>query len=156
MMDVVGKLESELKQLYDNARLQTVPSQDIWRKVDACSALSADLLRLMKVSLIEEGEAFDPELEKSTLRMLLDSDAGSTYGSTASRVSVRSHCSNHPSESPRVSAERPDTAAQLAAKRAEIELEAVIEAQRQQLKRLESQRDKKYTVLTTHPWPLCL
>ena len=36
---------------------------------------------------------------------------------------------------------RAETAAQLAAKRAEIDMEAAIEAQRRQLKKLENQRD---------------
>ncbi|KAL7835411.1 hypothetical protein SRHO_G00277580 [Serrasalmus rhombeus] len=45
------------------------------------------------------------------------------------------------SESPSISSKRAETAALLAAKRAEIDMEAAIEAQRQQLKKLENQRD---------------
>lgn len=74
--------------------------------------------------------------------MLLNSEyARSIYGSTVSRATVPSHHSNHLSESPRISAKKAEKAAQLAAKRAEIEIEAAIDAKCQQMKRLENQRD---------------
>ena len=142
MMDVVEKFDSELKDLYDSIRLQTAPSQEIRRKVDACSAVTADLLGLMRIRLTEEGEEFDAEAEKSRLRMLLNSEyARSIYGSTVSRATSLSHRSNHLSESPSISAKRAETAAQLAAKKAEVEMQGVIDAQRQELKRLEDKRD---------------
>ncbi|KAK0134290.1 hypothetical protein N1851_030141 [Merluccius polli] len=142
MMDEAEKQDSELKELYDGIRLQVAPSQEIRRKVDACSAVTADLLQLMRVRLTEGGE-FDAEAERPRLRMLLDNEyARSIYGSTDSRVTARScHHSEHLSESPSISAKRAETAAQLAAKRAEIDMEAAIEAQRQQLRKLENQRD---------------
>ena len=124
-------------------RTRSAPSQEIWRKVDACSAVTADLLQLMRVRLTEGGGEFDAEAERPRLRMLLDNEyARSIYGSTASRVTARScHHSEQLSESPSILAKRAETAAQLAAKRAEIDMEAVIEAQRQQLRKLENQRD---------------
>lgn len=72
MMDGVEKKESELKDLYDNMRLQAVPSQEIRRKIDACSAVTADLMKIMRVRLVEDGMEFDAEAEKARLRMLLD------------------------------------------------------------------------------------
>ncbi len=137
MMDVVEKLDSELKDLYDSIRLQTAPSQEIRRKVDTCSAITADLLGLMRIRLTEEEEEFNAEAEKSRLCMLLNSEyARSIYGSTVSRATALSHRSNHLSESPSLSAKRAETAAQLAAKKAEVEMQGVIDAQRQELKRL--------------------
>ena len=99
--------------------------------------MTADLLQLMRVRLTEGGGEFDAEVERSRLRMLLDNEyARSICGSEASRVTARScHHSEHLSESPSISSKRAETAAQLAAKRAEIEREAAIEAQRQQLKK---------------------
>ncbi|KAL6480076.1 hypothetical protein MHYP_G00111090 [Metynnis hypsauchen] len=143
IMDEAEKLNLEVKELYDSIRLQTAPSQEIRRKVDACSAVTSDLLKLMRVRLSEEGVEFDAEAERSRLCMLLDNEyARSTYGSTVSRVNAHScNHSDHLSESPSISAKRAETAAQLAAKRAEIDMEAAIEAQRQQLKKLENQRD---------------
>lgn len=143
MMDEAEKLDSELKELYDSIRLQVVPSQEIRRKIDACSAVTADLLQLMRVRLTEGGGEFDADAERSRLRMLLDNEyARSIYGSAASRVTAHScHRSEHLSESPSIAAKRAETAAQLAAKKAEIDMEAAIEAQRQQLRKLENQRD---------------
>lgn len=66
MMDGAERLESELKEIYDSIRLQTAPSQEIRRKVDACSAVTADLLQLMSVCLMEEGE-FDAVAERLSL-----------------------------------------------------------------------------------------
>lgn len=54
MMDDVEMLDSNLKETYDNIRKLTAPSQEIRRKVDACSAVTLDLLRLMRVRLTEE------------------------------------------------------------------------------------------------------
>lgn len=136
MMDGAEKLDAELKKLYDSIRLQTAPSQEILRKV-------SDLLQLMRVCLTEGGGEFDVEAERSRLRMLLDNEyARFVYGSAASSVTPCScHQSDHLSESPSISAKRAETAAQLAAKRAEINMEAAIEAQRQQLNKLENQSD---------------
>ena len=136
-------MDSELKDLYDGIRLQVAPSQEIQRKVDACAAVTADLLQLMRVRLTEGGGEFDAEVERSRLRMLLDNEyARSIYGSETSRATAHScHNSEHLSESPSISAKRAEKAAQLASKRAEIDMEAAIEAQRRQLKKLENQRD---------------
>lgn len=92
MMDVVEKLESELKELYDNIRLKSAPSQEIRRKIDASVTVTADLLGLMRVRLIEGEEEFDGEAERARLRMLLDSEyAKSIYGSTVSKATALSH-----------------------------------------------------------------
>lgn len=142
MMDGVEKKESELKDLYDNMRLQAVPSQEIRRKIDACSAVTADLMKIMRVRLVEDGMEFDAEAEKARLRMLLDCEyARSIYGSTVSRATVVSNQSKPSSESASISARRAETAALLAAKKAEMEMEADIDAQRQRLKKLENRRD---------------
>lgn len=105
MMDGVEKKESELKDLYDNMRLQAVPSQEIRRKIYACSAVTADLMKIMRVRLVEDGMEFDAEAEKARLRMLLDCEyARSIYGSTVSRATVFSNHSKPSSESASISA----------------------------------------------------
>ena len=107
-------MDSELKDLYDGIRLQVAPSQEIQRKVDACAAVTADLLQLMRVRLTEGGGEFDAEVERSRLRMLLDNEyARSIYGSETSRATAHScHHSEHLSESPSISAKRAEKAAQ--------------------------------------------
>ncbi|XP_039547080.1 uncharacterized protein LOC120492862 [Pimephales promelas] len=142
MMDEVERQEFELKELYDNMRLQAPPSQETRRKIDACSAVTADLMKLMRVRMVEDGIEFDAEAERARLRMLLDCEyARSIYGSTVGRATVVSNHSKPASESESISAKRAETAALLAAKKAEVEMEADIEAQRQQLKKLEDRRD---------------
>ena len=57
------------------------------------------------------------------------------------KSTVRSQHSSIRSEQQSITAKRAECAAQLAAKQAEINMEEAISAQRQELKRLESQRD---------------
>ncbi len=45
MMDEVEKKVSELNELYYNVRLQAVPSQEVRKEIDACSAVTADLIK---------------------------------------------------------------------------------------------------------------
>lgn len=136
MMDTIEELESNMKRLYNDIRQKTTPNQEIRRKVDACIAVTVDLLGLMRTRLVEDEDEFDAELEKSKIRLLLNRDyARSIYGSTTTELS------NHPSESSSISAKRAEAAAELAAKRAEINMEAVIDAHRQELKRLEKQKE---------------
>ena len=123
-------------------RCQAPPNQEIRRNVDTCVAVTAELLKLMKVRSVEDELDFDPEAEKARLRLLLDNEyAKSIYGSTASRATGVSRHSKALSESASISVKRAEIAAQLAAKKAEAEIEAEIEVQRQHLKKLEHRRD---------------
>ncbi|XP_073732301.1 uncharacterized protein [Misgurnus anguillicaudatus] len=142
MMDVVEKQESVLKGLYDNLRVHAPPNQEIRRKIDACVAVTADLSKLLKVRLTEDDIDFEPEAEKAILRILFDNKyARSIFGSTVSRATVGSYHSNPVSESASISIRRAEIAAELAARKAEAEMENEIEIHRQQLKRLENRRD---------------
>ncbi|KAE8629989.1 hypothetical protein XENTR_v10000654 [Xenopus tropicalis] len=140
MMDAVEIHELDMKTTYEELRSHTAPSQDIKRKIDTCTAITADLLGLMRIRSIEND--FDAETERTRLLELYKRDyAKSVYGSTVSRVASSSKHSSHLSKCTSTSAKRVEASAQLAAIRAEIEMEAVIEAQRQQLKKLKNQRD---------------
>lgn len=91
---------------------------------------------------MEDGMEFNAEAERARLRMLLDCEyARSIYGSTVSRAMVISNHLKPPSESESISAKRAEAAALLAAKKAEVEMEADIDAQRLQMKKLENHRD---------------
>lgn len=108
---------------------QAAPSQEIRRKIDACSAVTADLVKLMRVRLVEHGMEFDADAERARLRLLLDNEyARSIYGSTVSKATVLSHHFNPPSELASISFKRAEIAAQLAARKAEVEMEADIDA----------------------------
>lgn len=55
MMDEVEGLEAQVKDVYENIRLQTAPSTDLRRKMDSCSAVTVDVMALLKVRMSEEG-----------------------------------------------------------------------------------------------------
>ena len=138
MIGIIEELEVCVKKSYDDIRQKTIPDPVTRRRVDACVAVTADLLGLMRARFFVEDE-FDADLEKSKLRLLLNRDyARSIYGST---TTAPSNHSDHPSESSSISSKRAEAAAELAAKKAEINIEAAIEPHRQEVKRLEKQKE---------------
>ena len=146
MMDAVEGLEKQVKDVYENVRSQSAPSTEIRRKMDSCTAVTGDLMGLMKVRMSEVGqEDFDAKAESARLHVMLDRDyAQSVFGSSRTKSTVRSHHSNHSShsaESQSLTVKRAECAAQLAARRAEMKMEEAIAAQKQELKKLENQRD---------------
>lgn len=143
MMDTVEGLESQVKNTYEDMRSQSAPSTETRRKIDSCTAVTADLMRILKVRMSEVGqEEFDAKAENARLHMVLDREyAQSIFGTTISRPSVRSCRSSCLSEQQSINVKKAECAAQLAAKQAEIEMEEAIATQRQELKRLENQRD---------------
>ena len=88
--------------------------------------------RIDDITLYKNEEEFNVEAKRYRLRALLDCDyARSIYGSTISKVTVRSQWSDHHSEIQSVSAKRAEAVPELAAKKAEIEVQAAIDAHRQ-------------------------
>lgn len=55
MMDAVEGLEEKVKDAYENIRSQSAPSTDIRRKMDSCTAVTRDLMGLMKIRMSEVG-----------------------------------------------------------------------------------------------------
>ncbi|KAG7496410.1 hypothetical protein JOB18_018512 [Solea senegalensis] len=143
MMDAVEELETQVKDAYGNIRLVSAPSTDIRRKMDSCTAVTADVMALMKVRMSEVGlEEFDAMAENARLHMVLDREyAKSIFSTSNPKSSVGSHHSRCSSEQQSITAKRADCVAQYAAKRAEMEMEEAIATQKQELKRLENQRD---------------
>ncbi|XP_034150370.1 uncharacterized protein LOC114839868 [Esox lucius] len=143
MMETVEGLETQVKNVYELIRSQSLPSTEIRRKIDSCTAVTTDLMGLMKVRMSEVGqEEFEASAEDARIRMVLDKDyAKSIFSATSSKSTIRSHHSSCSSEQQSISAKRAEFAAQLAAKQAEIKMEEAIAAQRQELKRLENERD---------------
>lgn len=143
MMDAVEELEAHVKDAYENIRAQVTPTTDIRRKMDSCSAVTADVMGLLKVRMSEVGQDdFDDKAENARLHMMLDKEyAQSIFSASVPKSSVCSHQSRCPSEQQSITAKIIDCVAQLAAKRAEMEMESAIAAHKQELKRLEDQRD---------------
>ncbi|KAL1276825.1 hypothetical protein QQF64_036448 [Cirrhinus molitorella] len=140
LMDSVEEMETQVKNVYELIRSQSVPSTEIRRKMDSCTAVTADIMGLMKVRMSEVGqEEFDVKAENARIHMVLDKEyAQSIFSTTSSTLSHRSSCS---SAQQSITAKRAECAAQLAAKQAEMEMEEAIATQRLELKRLENQRD---------------
>ncbi|XP_052430381.1 uncharacterized protein LOC127971416 [Carassius gibelio] len=144
MIVTAEKREAELKQTYESIRAMNVPSQDIRRKMDSCTSVTSEVTVLLKRRCAEvDTKEFDAEAVKETLLQLLQrDDAKSIYGSTVSRAEKESQQGSH------MSIKRAEAAARLAAKRAELNREKEISAQRKEvlaqqerLKMLEEQRD---------------
>ncbi|KAM9709232.1 uncharacterized protein ACNS7B_023621 [Menidia menidia] len=143
MTATLEEYESHLKQEYESLRALTTPSQDIRRRMDSCTSVTEEVVALLKMRCSEVGKEFDAVAVKESLAKLLQrDDAKSIYGSTVSRAGAHSVTGSQ------VSLKKTEVAARLASKRAEINRESEIAAQRKEvfaqqekLKMLEQQRD---------------
>lgn len=80
LMDSVEGMESQVKNVYEFIRSQSVPSTEIRRKMDSCTAVTADLMGLMKVRLSEVGlEKFDVNTEDARIVWCLTKSMLSQY-----------------------------------------------------------------------------
>ncbi|XP_073712790.1 uncharacterized protein [Misgurnus anguillicaudatus] len=144
LADITEQRRDDLLRLYSEIRNQMAPSSDIRRKIDACDAITHDIVRIILERLSGLDEEFDAERERTRLRGLLKHDyAQSIYGSTAaSNRSQRSSASQ-------LTAQRAAAAAELAAK--EAEYETVLEELRQQerIKALEEEHKKQMAAQTS-------
>lgn len=143
MIRTLEKYESEIKQEYKSLRALTTPAQDIRRRMDICTSVTSEITTLLKVRYAEADKEFNAEAVKETLSKLLQrEDARSVYGSTVSRAGVGSV------QDSQVSVKKAEAAARLASKRAELNREREISAQRKEvlaqqekLKLMEEQRN---------------
>ncbi|CAI5660438.1 unnamed protein product [Oreochromis niloticus] len=148
MIKSVEKCELDLQQDYVALRALTTPSQDMRRKMDSCTSVSAEMMILLKRRYADVDKEFDALAVKESLLQLLQREgAESIYGSTVSRAGRNSQHS-HSQQGSHVSARKAEAAARLASKQAEINREMEISARRkeilaqqEQLKMLENQRD---------------
>ena len=131
MMDAVEGLETQVKDAYEDIRLQSAPPPQIRRKIDSCTAVTADLIGLMKVLMSEVGqEEFDEKAENARLHMVLDREYAQSIFEATVIDTAPSHKSSSSSDRQSITAKRAEYAAQLAAKEAEIQMEDAIAAQR--------------------------
>lgn len=148
MIKSVEKCELDLHQDYVALRALTTPSQDMRRKMDSCTSVSAEMMILVKRRYGDVDKEFDAGAVKESLLQLLQREgAESIYGSTVSRAGRNSQHS-HSQQGSHVPARKAEATARLASKQAEINREIEISARRkeilaqqEQLKMLENQRD---------------
>lgn len=111
LADDIEKGTTEIMKLYDEIREHVTSSAELRRKIDACDAVTKDIVRIVLERISAIGREFNEEDERHILRHLLAHDyVHSIYG-TASQSR-----SSHHSESPSLAAKRAEAAAELAAK----------------------------------------
>lgn len=136
LIDPLEETRNKVMREYDGIRQHITPSTDVRRRVDACEAVTADIIKIIHERLAGVDGEFDAEKERDRLRMLLDCNhARSIYGSTASGISRESATSC-------LAAKCADAAADVAAK--EAVYKAVLEEKRtkEKIQELEEQHKR--------------
>ena len=112
MADDIEKGMNEIMKLYDEIREKVMPSTQLRRRIDACEAVTKDIVKIILERISEISGEFDKEHERSRLHQLLAHDyAYSIYGTVASHSRASQH-----SETQSIAAKRAEAAAELAAK----------------------------------------
>lgn len=115
LADDLEKRKMYIMKLYDEQREYGTPNTELRRKVDACAAVTSDIVKILNERLTGVNGEYDAEYEGRRLRELRKPHyVQSIFGSSASEL-TSSHHSTHSS----VAAKRAEAAAELAAKEAE-------------------------------------
>ncbi|XP_069379882.1 uncharacterized protein [Paralichthys olivaceus] len=142
LIDTLEEGKNDVINMFMEIRAHLTPSSVTRRRIDACEAVTKDIIKIAfeRISGID-GE-FDSEAVKQRLHELLNRDyARSIYGSTASRASQ--HSSKGSSQHSVMAAKRVDAAAELAAKEAEYEVLLEEERQKEKIQLLEEQQRRE-------------
>ena len=131
--------KTDIMKLYDELRGHGTPDTELRRKVDACAAVTSDIVKILNERLTGVNGDYDAEHEGRRLRELLEPHyARSIYGSSAS-VQTGSHRSTHSS----VAAKRAEAAAELAAKEAEYKMLMEEKIQKEKIRALEEEHRRE-------------
>ncbi len=142
LIDTLEEGKNSVINMYMEIRAHLTPSSETRRRIDACEAVTRDIVKIAfeRISGID-GE-FDSEAVKQRLHELLNKDyAHSIYGSTASRLSQHSNATS--SQHTVIAVKRADAAAELAAKEAEYEVLLEEDRQKEKIQLLEEQQRKE-------------
>ncbi|XP_051803945.1 uncharacterized protein LOC127533924 [Acanthochromis polyacanthus] len=143
LADIIEQRRDDVLKLYSEMRSQIAPPNDIRRKVDACDAVTHEIVKIImeRISHIED---FDAERERIRLRGLLEHNyARSIYGSTAtSSRTVESSTSQ-------LTTKRADAAAELAAKEAEYAITIEQQMQQEKIRVLQEEHRKQIAAQTS-------
>ncbi|XP_048048491.1 uncharacterized protein LOC125269604 isoform X2 [Megalobrama amblycephala] len=163
LIDDLEAAKNKVLSVYDQIRQSVSPTTEMRRKIDACEAITADIVKIIHERISGVDGDFDADKEKGRLRTLLDHQyAQSIFGSTVSRVSqVSSRLSSQCSVVSSLAAKRVDAAADLAAKQAvydslleeakhkeriqqlEEQHKRAVDAELKELQRIQAQKDLK-------------
>ncbi|RXN18705.1 hypothetical protein ROHU_025998 [Labeo rohita] len=130
---------------YIKVRSYATPPTDTRRRIDACDAVTKDIVKIAYERISGVDGDFDSEGVRRRLRELLDRDyARSVYGSTVSRISSKSSTpTSQPSLNSILMAKRIEAAAELAAKEAEYATIMEEKEQREKIQLLEEKQKKE-------------
>ncbi|KAL7831306.1 hypothetical protein SRHO_G00308090 [Serrasalmus rhombeus] len=139
LADSLEKGKNDLMKIYTELRLHKTPDAELRRKVDACEAVTSDIIKIVYERLTGINGEFDAEYEGQRLRELRVPDyAHSIYGSTVSGSKISQH-----SMSSCIAAKRADAAAELAAKEAEYKVLLEERKQKEKIRTLEEHHRKE-------------
>lgn len=94
LADELEKMKVEVLKMFNELRARGMPDPELRRKVDACVAVTGDIMRIINERLTGINGEYDVEHEARCLHELLEPDyARSIYGS-ASELSRHSHHSS--------------------------------------------------------------
>ncbi len=139
LADNLEKRKHDLMKLYDELRAHGMPDTELRRKVDACAAVTGDIIKILNERLTGVNGDYDAEYEGERLRELRKPHyARSIFGSSASEP-TSSHHSTHPS----VAAKRTEAAAELAAKQAEYKMLSEEKRQKEKIRAIEEEHRRE-------------
>ncbi|KAL7842113.1 hypothetical protein SRHO_G00238020 [Serrasalmus rhombeus] len=155
LIDTLEKSKGDITKMYSEIRHTATPPAELRRRVDACEAVTKDIVKIAYERIVEVDGEFNAEHEKGRLQELLNCDyAHSVYGSVVSKKSSKSSLYSATSL---VVAKWAEAAAELAAREAEFEMlieeekqlekieqqQRALEAQRRELERLQAEKELK-------------
>ncbi len=137
LAEIADSLEDKkncILKLFSDIREYVTPAAVLRRKIDACEAVTNDIVKIVYDRMTTVDGEFDAERERGRLRELLThSYARSIYGSSASKMSVSSHSVSC------AASKRADAEAELAAKEAEYKMMQTERQQKEKIRTLEEQ-----------------
>ncbi|XP_038157348.1 uncharacterized protein LOC119794073 [Cyprinodon tularosa] len=143
LMDILEKERDGVIKLYTEIRESITPSSDTRRLIDACEAVTKDIIKVAheRLSGIDD---YDSDKVKRRLRELFDLDyAKSIYSYSVTNSSKQSSACKSMSAKSEVAVRRAEAAAELAAKEAEFEVFIEEEKQKERIQLLEERQRRE-------------
>lgn len=144
LVDTLEVAKNKVLNAYGDFREHVSPAIEMRRKMDACEAVTADIVKIVYERISGVDGDFDDVRERSRLRTLLNHQyAHSIFGSTVSKVSQKtSNYSGHPSVTSSLEVKRVDAAAEVAAKQAAYNVLLEETKQKEKINQLEEQHKR--------------
>lgn len=137
MADTVENGKDVIMKIYYEIRQGAIPSTDLRRKIDACEAVTKDVMKIINERLSGIDDVFDAECERHKLCELhAHNYAHSIYG-TASQSATRDF-----SEASVMAAKRAEAVAEFAAKEAQCKLMEEERKQKEKIRMMESELER--------------